>query len=130
MIGRIDKNHADSNYIYVIGSDRLSTDLHKINEAANREFTNIDLDYTYNAKNDPNRFYYRQRPITTLPKKASPPFSIFLALMPITTAPPIRWIRSCSIKWENITKLVFYTTWELANREERIRVDVKEGLKN
>ncbi len=36
MIGRIDPTHAqDSAYVYIIGSDRLSTELHQINEAAN-----------------------------------------------------------------------------------------------
>ena len=46
-------------YIYVIGADKLSSELHQINEDANKEYTNIILDYTFNDKNDPNRFYYR-----------------------------------------------------------------------
>jgi hypothetical protein len=29
-------------------------------------------------------------------------------------------------KMEKIGRLAFYTTWELANREDRIRVNVKE----
>jgi len=60
MIGRIDpKRKGNRNYIYLIGSDKLSTELHNISEQVNEKYTNIELDYTYNRKNDPNRFYYR-----------------------------------------------------------------------
>ncbi len=59
MIGRRDLNKENNdNYVYVIGSDRLSTDLHKLSEQAN-EHIGLELDYTYNELNDPNRFYYR-----------------------------------------------------------------------
>jgi Zn-dependent M28 family amino/carboxypeptidase len=60
MIGRIDpKREKKSNYVYLIGSDMLSQDLHDISEKANKNSVNLDLDYTYNGKDDPNRFYYR-----------------------------------------------------------------------
>ena len=60
MVGRVDaKYESNPNYIYVIGSDRLSTDLHKINESVNQEFTQLTMDYTYNSETDPNRYYYR-----------------------------------------------------------------------
>ena len=60
MIGRTDAAHEDNaNYIYVIGSDRLSMDLHETNERVNKKHIGLELDYTFNSKNDPNRFYYR-----------------------------------------------------------------------
>ena len=61
MIGRTDPKRIDKdpNYIYLIGADRLSQDLHDISEEANNKFTKLKLDYTFNALNDPNRFYYR-----------------------------------------------------------------------
>ena len=61
MIGRTDPKRIDKdpNYIYLIGADRLSQDLHEISEEANNKFTKLKLDYTFNALNDPNRFYYR-----------------------------------------------------------------------
>ena len=60
MIGRIDENHApDSNYVYLIGSDKLSTELHALSEEMNTKHAGLELDYTYNDENDPNRFYYR-----------------------------------------------------------------------
>ena len=61
MVGRTDpkRDSENRNYIYLIGSDRLSTELHEISEAANKATTNIELDYTFNAEDDPNRFYFR-----------------------------------------------------------------------
>jgi hypothetical protein len=59
MIGRIDDRHSDSNYVYLIGSNRLSDSLHVISEKANQTYTNLSLDYTFNHPQDPNRFYYR-----------------------------------------------------------------------
>ncbi len=60
MIGRVDKAHQkDTNYVYLIGSDRLSSDLHLKSEEVNANCCNINLDYTYNDSNDPNRYYQR-----------------------------------------------------------------------
>ena len=60
MIGRVDKRHQEEeDYIYIIGSDRISTELDFIVKEANEEFIQLDLDYTYNAINDSNRYYSR-----------------------------------------------------------------------
>ena len=59
MIGRVDDKHDNGDYIYLIGSNRLSNDLHDISEQINKEYVGIDLDYTFNAEDDPNRYYYR-----------------------------------------------------------------------
>ncbi|MDQ3015276.1 MAG: M28 family peptidase, partial [Bacteroidota bacterium] len=45
MIGRTDATHDNSNYTYVIGADRLSSELHQINEYVNKQYTKLDLDY-------------------------------------------------------------------------------------
>ena len=60
MIGRTDADHEDDpRYVYLIGADKLSSELHEISEYCNETYTNLALDYTYNAPDDPNRFYYR-----------------------------------------------------------------------
>ena len=59
MVGRIDNDHKDGNYVYVIGADKLSSELHNINENMNKKYTKLDLNYKYNDDRDPNRFYYR-----------------------------------------------------------------------
>ena len=59
MIGRIDNLHNTPNYVYLIGSDMLSQELHDISEEINKKYIGLELDYTYNEQNDPNRYYYR-----------------------------------------------------------------------
>ncbi|PNW29764.1 M28 family peptidase [Formosa algae] len=61
MIGRTDPKRESSNrnYVYLIGSDKLSSELHTISEDVNKSCCNVELDYTFNDDNDPNRFYYR-----------------------------------------------------------------------
>jgi Peptidase family M28/PA domain len=125
MVGRIDPKHGEnSNYIYLIGSDKLSTELHNISEANNKKYTNIELDYTYNDVNDPNRFYYRSDHYN-FAKNGIPVIFYFNGThadyhQPTDTADKINFD-----KMKKIASLVFYTAWEVANKETRIVVDKK-----
>ena len=57
MVGRVDETHPDDDrYIYLIGSDKLSSELHEISEAVNAEHIGIALDYTFNAPMTPTAF--------------------------------------------------------------------------
>jgi Zn-dependent M28 family amino/carboxypeptidase len=124
MVGRVDKKYEDNpNYIYVIGSDRLSTELHEINETANKTYTNLVLDYTYNDDNDPNRYYYRSDHYN-FAKKGIPAIFYFNGTHEDYHRPSDTIEKINFEKMEKIGKLVFYTTWELANREKRIEVNV------
>ena len=126
MIGRIDQQHAhNEQYVYVIGSNRLSTQLHDINEATNEEFSNLELDYTYNAKNDPNLFYYRSDHYN-FAKHGIPSIFFFSGVHEDYHRPTDTPDKILFEKYEQITKHIFYLTWELANRQKRILVDVKD----
>ena len=122
MVGRTDEIHADNpNYIYVIGSNRLSDDLHEINEEMNNKYSNIELDYTYNAEDDPNRYYYRSDHYN-FAEKGIPSIFYFSGThedyhQPTDDADKIQFD-----KMERIGRLIFHVTWELANRDERIRL--------
>ncbi|MEJ7680130.1 MAG: M28 family peptidase [Segetibacter sp.] len=62
MIGRTDssrKQGDSTNYVYVVGDDKLSSDLRKISEASNKQYTKPELDYKFNDPNDKERIYYR-----------------------------------------------------------------------
>jgi Zn-dependent M28 family amino/carboxypeptidase len=62
MVGRIDTTHEankDTNYTYVIGSDKISFELDSLLRIANNESEHLALDYAFNGENDPERFYYR-----------------------------------------------------------------------
>jgi hypothetical protein len=125
MIGRLDNEHLNNpNYVYLIGSDKLSTDLHKISEAANKSYTNIDLDYKFNRTDDPNRFYYRSDHYN-FAKNNIPVIFYFNGVHPDYHQPTDTVDKILFDKIAKITKLVFYTAWEIANREDRITVNVK-----
>jgi hypothetical protein len=125
MIGRTDAEHSDENYIYLIGSDRLSTELHEISETCNSLYTGLALDYTYNDEKDPNRYYYRSDHYN-FAKNNIPVIFYFSGVhedyhKPGDTADKIRYE-----KMEKIARLVFHTAWEIANRDERPQLN--EGV--
>ena len=124
MIGRVDEKHADDNrYVYLIGSDKLSTELHAISEAANDAFTQLDLDYTFNDPDDPNRFYYRSDHYN-FAKHNIPVIFYFSGVHEDYHKPGDDVEKIMFDKTAEIGKLVFHTAWQLLNQTNRIRVDV------
>ena len=123
MIGRIDTRYkTDPNYIYLIGSNKLSTELHQLSEEANKQYINIKLDYKYNDEDDPNQFYYRSDHYN-FAKNRIPVIFYFNGThadyhRPTDTVDKIHFP-----KMEKITRLIFYTAWKVANRDKRIKVD-------
>ena len=123
MIGRVNpkRETEDPNYIYLIGSDKLSQELHDISEAVNDKYIQLELDYTYNDERDPNRFYYRSDHYN-FAKKNIPVIFYFNGThedyhKPTDTANKINYPIL-----EKRIKLIFYTAWELANRKNRIQL--------
>ncbi len=123
MIGRIDpKRQGDRNYIYLIGSDKLSTELHELSEEINQKYCNIELDYTYNDENDPNRFYYRSDHYN-FAKNNIPIIFYFNGTHEDYHKPGDTPDKINYDLLENRTRLVFHTAWEVANREDKLIVD-------
>ena len=128
MIGRTDptRESNNENYIYLIGTDRLSSMLHETSEKVNRKTVNLELDYRFNAWDDPNRFYERSDH-WHFAKNNIPVIFYFSGThedyhMPTDTPDKIRY--------NLLTKrarLIFHTAWELANMDERIQVDQNKG---
>jgi hypothetical protein len=124
MIGRLDSAHATNpDYVYLIGTNRLSTELHEVSENANSTYTNIQLDYTFNSFNDPNRFYFRSDHYN-FAKNNIPVIFYFNGVHEDYHKATDTVDKIIFPKVEKITKLIFFTAWELANREERIKVNV------
>ena len=122
MIGRIDNMHIDGNYVYLIGSDMLSKELHNISEKINKKYIGLELDYTYNTEDDPHRYYYRSDHYN-FAKNNIPVIFYFNGVHEDyhKTTDTIEKIDFNKI--EKITRFVFLTAWELANREERIKLN-------
>lgn len=128
MIGRRDPAHKDSpDYCYLIGSDKLSTTLHKISENANNTYTKLAVDYKYNDPKDPERIYYR-----------SDHYNFAKHNVPI-----VFYFDGVHEDYHKVSdevdkidfpllvkraQLVFFTGWDLANRDERPVVDVTNDM--
>lgn len=126
MVGRVDDLHMDNpNYVYLIGADKLSQELHDLSEEVNRTYTNVALDYTYNDENDPNRFYYRSDHYN-FAKHNIPIIFYFNGTHADyhQHTDTIEKINFAILK--NRTRLIFHTAWEIVNREKKITVDRKE----
>jgi hypothetical protein len=116
MIGR-----NDSNQVYIIGSDHLSTELHRINESANQQI-GLNLDYTYNDVNDPNRFYYRSDHYN-FAKHGIPIIFYFTGTHSDYHQPGDDIDKINFEKMQRISRLVYLTGWHVANLDHALVVD-------
>ncbi len=125
MVGRRDPQHKDSAaYVYVIGSDKLSTELHTLSEATNKATVNLIFDYTYNDQNHPERLYYRSDH-WNFAKNNIPIIFYFDGIHEDYHQPSDEVDK---IEFDLLAKraqTVFYTAWEIANRDARIVADKK-----
>ncbi len=128
MIGRVDQAHHDNkgipnpDYVYIIGSNFLSKELHQINESQNKTYTNLELDYTFNSLDDPNRFFQRSDHYN-FAKHTIPVIFYFNGTHEDYHKHTDTVDKIDFMKLSKITKLVYYTAWELSNRENRIELD-------
>ncbi len=123
MIGRIDPNKAGGeDYVYLIGSDKLSQELHDVSEAVNETYTQLELDYKFNDDNDPNRFYYRSDHYN-FAKNNIPVIFYFNGVHEDYHKPTDT---PDKIEYDLLAKrarLIFQTAWEVSNREKKITAD-------
>jgi hypothetical protein len=126
MIGRRDpgKKQGDSNnYVYIVGDDKLSSDLHTISVAMNKKYTGLELDYKFNDPKDPERIYYRSDHFN-FARKGVPIIFYFDGIHKDYHKPTDT---PDKINYELMAKraqLVFYTAWELANRNSMLQRDL------
>jgi Peptidase family M28 len=129
MIGRTGYDYVNdakdsANYVYVIGDDKLSTDLRPINELANKLSSNLKLDYRYNDPKDPNRFYFRSDHYN-FAEKGVPIIFYFDGEhkdyhQPTDTPDKINYDL-----YSRRAKLVAATAWLMANKNEMLKRDLK-----
>ena len=123
MIGRRDDLHnATNNYVYIIGSDYLSTDLYNVCEEANKESVNIDLDYKFNDRKDPNRFYYRSDHYN-FAKNNIPSVFLFNGVHADYHQASDKPNKIEYDALQKRTQLAFAIAWKLANKKDRPKVD-------
>jgi hypothetical protein len=126
MIGRIDPNRKvgdSTNYVYVVGSDKLSTDLKPISEGDNKKYIKMELDYKFDDPADPERIYYRSDHFN-FARKGVPIIFYFDGIhadyhRPTDTPDKINYDLM-----EKRARFVFYTAWEMADRNDMLKRDI------
>jgi Zn-dependent M28 family amino/carboxypeptidase len=127
MVGRIDterKTDDTLNYVYVIGHNKLSSELAGINEEANTRYTGLTLDYKFDDPNDPNRIYYRSDHYN-FARKGVPILFFYDGMLqsdyhkPTDTIDRIYWDI-----YEKRVRMIFNTAWQMANRNDMLKRDI------
>ncbi|HYM94239.1 MAG TPA: M28 family peptidase [Chitinophagaceae bacterium] len=127
MIGRIDtsrKQGNPNNYVYVVGDDKLSSDLRTISETVNKKFTKLELDYKFNDPNDRNRIYFRSDHYN-FARKGVPIIFYYDGMLGSDYHKPTD--TPDKINYDLLAKraqLVFYTAWDMANRDNMLKRDI------
>ncbi|MEO6916347.1 MAG: M28 family peptidase, partial [Chitinophagaceae bacterium] len=127
MVGRLDpkRTKGDStNYVYVVGDDKLSSDLKPISESINDKYAKLELDYKYNDPNDTERIYFRSDHYN-FARKGVPIIFYFNGThadyhRPTDTVDKINFD-----VMEKRVRFIFYTAWEMANRDAMLKRDIK-----
>jgi hypothetical protein len=125
MVGRVDSLHqGKGDYLYLVGDDRLSQELHTLSEATNQQYQPIALDYKYNAPDDPEHIYERSDhynfakhnvPIIFYTSGLHPQYHKSTDDVDLIDFPAMA----------RRDQLIFHTAWAVANRDQRILVDEK-----
>ncbi|WP_082115814.1 M28 family peptidase [Hymenobacter terrenus] len=120
MVGRVDSLHAGKgDYVYLVGDDRLSDELHTLSEATNQKYNPLALDYKYNDPNDPERIYYRSDhynfakhnvPVIFYTSGDHPQYHKATDDVALIDFPAMA----------RRSQLIFHTAWALAERETRV----------
>ena len=127
MIGRIDatrKQGDSTNYVYVVGDDKVSTDLKTISESVNSKYTKLELDYKFNDPKDPNRIYFRSDHFN-FARRGVPIIFYYDGMLGADYHRPTD--TPDKIYYDLLAKraqLVFYTAWEMANMNEMLKRDI------
>jgi hypothetical protein len=126
MVGRVDteRKTADSlNYIYVIGHDKLSSDLPVINEGVNNKYTNLVLDYKFDDPKDLQRIYFRSDHYN-FARKGVPILFFYDGMLLADYHQPTDTIEKINFDlMEKRVRMIFHTGWEIANRDNMLKRD-------
>ncbi len=120
MVGRVDSLHmGKGDYVYLMGDDRLSDELHTLSEATNQQYNPLAIDYKYNDPKDPEQIYYRSDhynfakhnvPIIFYTSGLHPQYHKATDDVELIDFPAMA----------RRDQLIFHTAWALAQRDTRV----------
>ena len=115
-----DEHLSDANTVYLVGSNRISQELHQLSEETNAQFQKLKLDYYYNDPNNPERIYYRSDHWNYA--KHGVPIIFYFDGVHVDYHRPTDTVDKIDFtKMTRITQLVFETGWRIANLDHRLR---------
>ena len=127
MVGRIDPDRKigdSNNYVYVVGDDKISSELKPISTGINKKYVNLELDYKYNDPNDKERIYYRSDHYN-FARKGVPIIFYYDGMLRPDYHRPTDTIDKINFSlMEKRVKLIFLTAWDMANRENMLKRDI------
>ncbi len=126
MVGRTDterKTGDTLNYVYVVGHDKISSEMPLINEAANAKYTNLVLDYKFDDPNDKERIYYRSDHYN-FARKGVPVLFFYDGMLKADYHKPTDTVDKINFElYEKRVRMIFHTAWEIANRDNMLNRD-------
>lgn len=128
MIGRSRASEAeseltDANSVYVIGSDKHSSSLHRLSIETNKQLYRLGFDYRYNDESHPSRLFYRSDHYNYA-RKGIPVIFFFTGLHKDYHRPSDTIEKIDFNKMTRIARTVFAIGWNVANAYARPKVDL------
>lgn len=127
MVGRVDterKLDDTLNYVYVIGHNKLSSDLPVINEGENKKYTNLVLDYKFDDPEDPNRIYFRSDHYN-FARKGVPILFFYDGMLQADYHKPTDTVDKINFElYQKRVLMIFHTAWNIANRNDMLKRDI------
>jgi hypothetical protein len=113
----------DPNSLYLIGSNKISTELDKSITAMNGRSVRLKLDYKYEDPGEPNRFFFRSDQYPYI-RYGIPGVWFFCGTTPDYHTENDLEERCDYTKMEKVTKLVYLTTLDIGNKPALLKLDV------
>jgi Zn-dependent M28 family amino/carboxypeptidase len=113
----------DPNMIYLIGSNKLSTELDRAIHAANDRSSHLKLDYTYESPAHPDRFFFRSDQLPYI-RYGIPGVWFFCGTTPDYHQESDVVERCDFTKMEKVTKLVYLTAMDIGNKHGLLKLDI------
>jgi Peptidase family M28 len=114
-----DEHLTDARSVYLVGSNRISQELHKVSEQTNADYQKLKLDYYYNDPENPERIYFRSDHWNYA--KHGIPVIFYFDGVHVDYHKPTDTVDKIDFtKLTEITRLVFETGWRLANLDHEL----------
>ncbi len=130
MVGRSDSRNVeagDTDYVYLIGGDIISSDLDSLVVAANEHSVNMRIDRHYNDLSDPNQLFRRSDHWNF--GRLSIPFVFFFTGLHENYHRPSDTVDKIEFgKYTRIVQLIYSSAIKVTNADERPEVDNQEFI--